>query len=389
MKKLRNHPLIRTMGSLKIATVGLALLGILTFFGTLYQAENGLYAAQTKFFHTWLFRWYFPLPYTEFRAWFPFPGALGVCTVLTLNLLVATFFRIVWTRKKMGVLFIHLGLLILLIGGGWTYYTAVESQVSLTEGEETSFATAYHEWELVAWKTQPRDTLRTIYARDLRGFEDGELLDFAPLGLKLGIINRYFNALAYPRQPALDDQPWMNASGIAMLQEKPMDNNPEKNFPGVTFKILEGADSSSILVYGAERQPTLVGDIAFQVRRKKYPLPFTVHLIDFKEELHGGTGMAKAYSSRVQIIKPHEKREVVIKMNHPLRLDGFTLFQASFSQNNAGSEISTFATVQNPGYMIPYISSIITGFGLVLHFLIIMVSHLRRERAKKTEEKHA
>jgi hypothetical protein len=389
MKKWRNHPIVKKLGSLKVATVGLALLGILTFFGTLYQADNGLFAAQTKFFHTWLFRWYVTIPYTEVRFWFPFPGALGVCTVITINLLVATFFKIVWIPKKAGVLLIHIGMLFLLIGGGWTFYTAEESQISLVEGESSAFSVSYHEWELIAFKFNPDDTTRTIYSRDLKDLDEGEIYDFAELGIEVGVMSNFQNALAYPRQPALKDQSWTNASGIAMIQEKDNDVNPEMNFPGVTFRILKGTDSVGVLVYGAEKQPTIVEEFAFQVRRKKFPLPFEVYLIDFKEELHGGTGMAKAYSSRVKILKPNEKREVIIKMNHPFRLDGFTLFQASFSQDQTGSEISTFATVDNPGHLIPYISSIITGFGMTLHFIIVLIGHVRTSNKKKGAVKNA
>ena len=58
--------LLTRVASLRVSVVCLVLLLILTAWGTVYQAEHGLYAAQIRFFYSWIFiNWGFV----------PFPGA--------------------------------------------------------------------------------------------------------------------------------------------------------------------------------------------------------------------------------------------------------------------------------------------------------------------------
>jgi hypothetical protein len=37
--------------------------------------------------------------------------------------------------------------------------------------------------------------------------------------------------------------------------------------------------------------------------------------------------------------------------------------------------------VRNPGWILPYISVAVVGFGLALHFMLELLAHLRAERA--------
>jgi hypothetical protein len=64
-------------------------------------------------------------------------------------------------------------------------------------------------------------------------------------------------------------------------------------------------------------------------------------------------------------------------MNNPLRYQGYTFFQASFSIDTDG-ERSTFAVVTNPGRLLPYISSLMVFGGMLLHFVLHFLGYVKR-----------
>lgn len=77
-----------------------------------------------------------------------------------------------------GIVLIHSGLLVMLIGGAITHYYGEETFLSLWEGETANMSSAYYEWELAVWT---RDgVMRDVLAIDTRGLEAGETLAFAP-----------------------------------------------------------------------------------------------------------------------------------------------------------------------------------------------------------------
>jgi cytochrome c biogenesis protein ResB len=121
--------------------------------------------------------------------------------------------------------------------------------------------------------------------------------------------------------------------------------------------------------------------IRCQLRLKHYPLPFSIKLNEFKRDLHPGTDMAANYESTVDLEEIGQTRPVRIYMNNPLRHAGYTFFQASFSQEQNGTERSTFAVVTNPGRLLPYISSLTVFGGLLFHFLILFVGYARKQGA--------
>ena len=68
------------------------------------------------------------------------------------------------------------------------------------------------------------------------------------------------------------------------------------------------------------------------------------------------------------------EREVLISMNEPFRYKGWTFFQASFQETGGGPEISTFAVTRNYGRLIPYVATGVVFVGLLIHFIIVLVT---------------
>jgi hypothetical protein len=52
-------------------------------------------------------------------------------------------------------------------------------------------------------------------------------------------------------------------------------------------------------------------------------------------------------------------------MNQPLRYDGKAFYQASFGKQDT---LTILQVVQNPGWLIPYISTVLVTLGLFIHF---------------------
>ena len=124
--------------------------------------------------------------------------------------------------------------------------------------------------------------------------------------------------------------------------------------------------------------------------RKRWKVPFTVTLDDFIRELHPGTDMPasfESYITKAETGQPDEK--IHIYMNHPLRYQGYTFFQASWGPQNAGPDtrlFSVFAVVRNPADQVPLVACIIVGVGLTLHFGQRLYTYLRRETKRRTAE---
>jgi hypothetical protein len=196
----------------------------------------------------------------------------------------------------------------------------------------------------------------------------------------------YPNAAAFTTMATGGVLPYLNASRIASMEPRKPAKEAAENAPGVIATLhVEGSEDRDVLFYGLERNPlalTLGGErgegrVFLQLRRRHYPLDFSLTLTDFKRALHPGTEVAKSYESDAELHDGAASRPVKIWMNNPLRYKGYTFFQASFSVDQGG-ENSTFAVVTNPGRLLPYISSLMVFGGMLLHFVLHFLGYVRR-----------
>jgi hypothetical protein len=124
------------VSSLRLTVLCIVSLAALTVWGTFYQVGHGLYAAQERFFHAWI---------VLIAGAIPFPGVKLVVAVLVCNLLLAAIQRIVYSWKTIGIVLIHLGVVILLAGAGFTNYFSQEATLTLHEGQESQSAVIYRD----------------------------------------------------------------------------------------------------------------------------------------------------------------------------------------------------------------------------------------------------
>jgi hypothetical protein len=356
--------IIRISLSLRMVVACLAILMVLVLAGTLYQVEYGLYAAQQKYFYSW---------FVLLFGFIPFPGTQLTLSVLFINLTASMLFHFRLGWRQAGIVLIHLGLMLLLTGGWVTHQFGEESFLSLTEGEASNVSSDYREWEISVAKT--RDPDREVVGIDLRSLHAGTTFVVEGTGIEVEVEEQYAHCRAFRAEKEADAEPLLNVSGIAELKAAPENRDPEANIPGLVLRVKRGGTSAGLLLFGGDMLETELpgadGPCYFSLRRKRYPLPVSVRLLDFERTVHPGSSTPKSFSSQVEL-GPVE-REVTIEMNKPLRIKGYTFFQASFQNLESGAELSTFAVTRNYGRLIPYIATGVTVAGLAYHFIAVLV----------------
>ena len=129
---------IKLLSSFKLTLFILVSLMLLVFFGTLYQAEHGLYLAQKKFFDSLII----------VDGFLVLPGVVLIMWLAFMNLTAFLIFKFHYSWSKIGLFISHLGLVTLLLGGFYTLYYSKESLITVREGEQTNVAADYYKWQL-------------------------------------------------------------------------------------------------------------------------------------------------------------------------------------------------------------------------------------------------
>jgi hypothetical protein len=395
--------LISFFSSLRLTVVCLGLGLVLVFWGTLAQVDLGLYKAQNEFFRSFLIYWG-----PKAATWkIPiFPGGYLVGGLLLINLVTAHFKRFVWTRKKIGIWMVHIGVILLLLGQLLTDMLSRESHMWLTPGNPKNYSDSTGQEELaVVDTTDPKFDEVVAFPQSLVA-QKGDLRD-AHLPFTLRIKDYFVNSVPRIRAPMVENGPAQATAGIGQRLEFPsapptaaMDS---RNIPAAIVEIVSPEGSlgtwvvSNWLVeeklvqvlqtdirksvgdsFGRRLSDLLLEPQQFTFRGRTYRIafrpvrfykPYNLQLLKFSHDIYQGTDIPKNFSSRVQLQRPDtgEKREVLIYMNNPLRYAGETYYQSGF--DDVDPTVTILQVVHNPSWLTPYFSCILVGAGLVVQFL--------------------
>lgn len=377
MKKLTD-----VLASYGLCCVLLVCLFCLTLFGTLYQVDHGLYEAKAVYFASWFLHgkgeWVLPFPY--------FPGGLTCMSLLSLNLLLGGFVRIRITRRSLGVIITHVGIVLLLGAGLVKMATAEEGNLRLVEGEQSRFFQSYNKWEVAIWPlgeggAVDEHVIGDDFLSDLGGTRSRRFRA-AGLPFELTLSSFVKNCRVEPKGPM-----WQSAGppvdGYGIL-ELPPEKEAEFNVAGMHARV---GDEIGIL-WGLEAEPWTVhvGDerYAIALRHERYEMPFEIRLIDFIKEEHPGMTMAKAFRSHVIKIDDSGEERVLIQMNEPLRQDDLVLFQSSYGSTRRGQEYSVFSVVRNVSDKWPEYSMWVITLGMVLAFGRRILGFLRMQAMRRS-----
>ncbi|MBA65714.1 MAG: hypothetical protein CMG55_07940 [Candidatus Marinimicrobia bacterium] len=364
---------LKIIMSPKIFSYTLIWLIVLVFFGTIAQKNIGLYASQMKYFSSFFFL---------FLGFIPLPGGRLILLFMTINLFSSLFKRNLWQLKKFGIIIVHLGGLLLLLGGGLTAYFSSEGNMIIAEGETSNYVDDYHDMELVFVNNTFKDSIEyTVVDEPL--LKEGNRFNLFENGPEIYILSNIKNVRIENRISPADSIYKGLLEKFVLLPKKPEPENTQ-NRPALIYKI-QGTSNGLDGIYGLFLGQGLNDyfqlkeqDFHSEYRRKRTYVPFEIELIDFEKIMHPGTNVAKSFSSEVNLIEDGIPRRTLIKMNEPLRHKGYTFFQASFIEN-LDKETTVLATVKNYGRLFPYISSIIMSVGLLIHLLISLPKMIKKK----------
>src|SRR5664279_5275515 len=138
--------IVAFFSSLKLTAALLAFAIVLVFVGTIAQADEGLYIAQSHYFRQWLV-----VGAHLFGRHIPIilPGGYLIGTLLLVNLVVAHIYRFEFTTKKIGIQLAHAGVILLLVGQLATDMLARELQMNFAEGESRNYSDSDGAYELL------------------------------------------------------------------------------------------------------------------------------------------------------------------------------------------------------------------------------------------------
>lgn len=107
----------------------------------------------------------------------------------------------------------------------------------------------------------------------------------------------------------------------------------------------------------------------FSYQNRRLNLGFDLHLKKFDVQHYQGTTRAMEYSSLVEAVSADQNTQSTISMNEPLKFRGYTIYQASFQEDESGQPTaSVFSVNKDPGRWVKYIGSIIMSFGIIWLF---------------------
>lgn len=383
------HPVLRQFRdffvSLRLTVVLLALSIILIFWATLAQVQLGIWGVQEKFFHTLFVLG--KIPGTDLPV--PvFPGGYFLGGLLLINLIAAHAYRFRLEWKKAGIQLTHLGLILLLLGELFTSLLQVESNMRIEEGGTQHYSESYRSNELAILDTTNPD-FNEVVAVPEAVLADGGAIQHPKLPFQVRIRDYYPNAALQLREGLPAAAPSLATAGIgpriAVTPLRLTYKQDERNAPAAHLEFVgpEGSLGTWLVspVLSAPQTFAYAGrtwEIA--LRFKRYYHPFRITLLDFAHDKYPGTEIPKNFSSRIrlQTDDARQDREVLIYMNNPLRHAGLTFYQASFER---GDKVSILQVVRNPGWVLPYVSCILMGLGLLLQFGIHLTGFIRQRKA--------
>jgi hypothetical protein len=397
--------LFQFFSSMRLTVTLLALAMVLILVATLEQGQWGVYEIQHRYFEALLVLWTYPAqwPGAASLNWLviPLPGGFLIGGLLVINLLCAHFRYFQPSWGKVGIALIHGGVLLLIISGFATAYFQQEYYMWLNVGGHSDYIESFHDVDLVLTDhTDPRsDLVVSIPVANLRA---GATLRHPALPFTLRTVSYFPNSQFFlrsqnPGAPALPADQGVARNPDLDVASRPYDYaNDTDNVASAIIAVdtpdgPRGAWLVSTMFTGAMIPPFLAKDLPqtftvnghtweISLRPRREYLPYSIRLDKFIHEKYPGTDVPRRFESQVRLVNPArgEDRPVFIYMNHPLRYAGLTFYQASFSPND---EASMLQVVRNPGWILPYISVAVVGFGLALHFMLELLAHLRAERA--------
>lgn len=108
--------------------------------------------------------------------------------------------------------------------------------------------------------------------------------------------------------------------------------------------------------------------VIIEVTKESLTLPFELALTQFKMDKDPGTNNPASYESFLKLFSDGKMTNHHVFMNNPLKHQGFTFYQASYSQDSGGNYSSTLAVNVDQGRFLKYLGSLMLVLGGIWHY---------------------
>jgi ResB-like family len=400
---------LEVVASLRVTVVLFTLSIILVYYGTWAQKEAGIWTVVNQYFRSALV--WIPLKIVfmhaiEIGGSIPFPGGWFLGTLLLINLLAAHAVRFKMTWKRSGILLIHSGLIVMMLGELITGLYAIEGHMFIMESTQTNWVEHDRTPELaIVDRSDPKADKEFIVpvgrlkqaalAIDGKPTDGGGVIQDDKLPFDVEVVDFMFNtdwaepndknpattgiglrrtAKPRPETTGVDQEQRIESqSAYVTLKEKGTGKSLGTFLVSTWFSYLQ-RPMEEVVVNGKR--------YGIALRMERDYRDYAIQLIEFRHDKYVGTEIAKNFSSAVRITDldnpDKDGRKVLIKMNHPLFYQGETFYQANLHPLTTGTVLQV---VRNPGWWMPYISCVLVTFGMMVHFGLHLFSFLQRRLA--------
>jgi ABC-type transport system involved in cytochrome c biogenesis permease subunit len=307
--------------------------------------------------------------------------------------------------KRAGIVLLHGGIALLMFSELQYAVNSQEANMRIAEGQTVNYAEDIRSAELaiVDKSDTQRDVVTAIPASLLRqALAANELIELPDLPFVIRVKEYFPNAVTRMAQPGETVQATAGWGSMRLAEERPQSTGAAKeqavDLPAAYLELLTKEGHKSLGTYLTWALPAnmAMGD-SFTVDNKPYEIemrfkrlmkPYSVRLIDFRFDRYVGTDTPKNFSSEVQLIDKANGVDATKKiwMNNPLRYGGDTLYQADWDKETEAGTV--LQVVSNSGWMIPYVSCMLVGTGMLYHFGLTFARFAERKTAPQSTQRN-
>ena len=295
-------------------------------------------------------------------------------------------------QRKAGIVLLHFGVVGLMANELYVTYTNEETRIQFAEGESSSVASDIRATEFAVLDQSDPEFDNLVVIPESQ-FKSGELIQDDRLPFSVRCMDFYDNS-----QMTMAKTPIEGITGIGRMADVTKiapNTDDEVDFASAYVELVSKSGESmgtwtvSQLLREFADSVTVDGkDYRIGLRFKTEYKPYTLKLNDVKAEYYTGTETPRWFSSNVELTDLESKATSTheIWMNNPLRYNGETFYQASYSADS-GTEISAIQIVTNRGWMIPYICCMFTVVGLAGQFGSSLLAYLKKSQDREPPTK--
>ncbi|MCA9247375.1 MAG: cytochrome c biogenesis protein CcsA [Planctomycetales bacterium] len=302
-------------------------------------------------------------------------------------------------KKRAGVVLLHAGVMLLMFNELLVGKSAEEGQMQIAEGETVNYVEDIREIELAFIDNSDAQEDRVVAIPQAMLQDTGAKISDDSLPVDVEIVQFLKNSSLRQLTPGDENLAtagvglkWL-AVPAAAATGTDMDSGVDSSSVYVQFtpKGEDGKPETHLLAQQIARaslaEKITIDGTTWDVylRFKRSYKPYSLHLVDVRQDNYLGTSTPMNYSSELQLYDAQHKstRMVKIWMNNPLRFAGETFYQSNyFADPNTGKEVTGLQVVKNTGWMIPYVSCMIVAVGMLAQFGIVLIRFLGRRSSR-------